>query len=121
MSAPSATAPTGLPSASIAGPGPTLVALAGLGLVGYGLMFLLRNFSGFIELGLTPQLIGGTPDEIRAIMTRMLDMSGPFEHASLQINFADMDYEPARQSLRLFAREVMPHFSKAAGSAAAAQ
>jgi hypothetical protein len=29
-------------------------------------MFLIRNFTGFIELGLTPQLIGGTPEQIRA-------------------------------------------------------
>ncbi len=46
--------------------GTNLVLLAGVGLVGYGLMFLVRNFTGFIELGLTPQHIGGTPEEIRA-------------------------------------------------------
>jgi cytochrome bd-type quinol oxidase subunit 2 len=46
--------------------GANLVLLAGVGLVGYGVMFLVRNFTGFIELGLTPQLIGGTPEEIRA-------------------------------------------------------
>lgn len=46
--------------------GANLVLLAGVGLVGYGAMFLVRNFTGFIELGLTPQLIGGTPEEIRA-------------------------------------------------------
>lgn len=46
--------------------GANLVLLAGVGLVGYGLMFLVRNFTGFIELGLTPQLIGGTPEDIRA-------------------------------------------------------
>jgi hypothetical protein len=46
--------------------GANLVLIAGVGLVGYGLMFLVRNFNGFIELGLTPQLIGGTPEEIRA-------------------------------------------------------
>jgi hypothetical protein len=73
MSAPSATAPTRLPSTSIAGPGPTLVALAGIGLVGYGLMFLVRNFTGFIELGLSPELIGGTPDEIRAFSPRLFN------------------------------------------------
>lgn len=66
MSASSMAAPSGLSSAPIPGPGPTLIALAGVGLLGYGLMFLVRNFTGFIELGLTPQLIGGTPDEIRA-------------------------------------------------------
>lgn len=46
--------------------GAKLVALAGIGLVGYGLMFLVRNFNGFIELGLTPGLIGGTPEQIQA-------------------------------------------------------
>lgn len=46
--------------------GANLVLLAGVGLVGYGVMFLVRNFTGFIELGLTPQLIGGTPEGIRA-------------------------------------------------------
>ncbi|HEV8400406.1 MAG TPA: hypothetical protein VGQ18_11290 [Gemmatimonadales bacterium] len=46
--------------------GANLVLVAGVGLVGYGVMFLVRNFTGFIELGLTPQLIGGTPEEIRA-------------------------------------------------------
>jgi hypothetical protein len=55
-----------VPSASKANLGTNLVLLAGIGLVGYGLMFLVQNFTGFIELGLTPELIGGTPEEIRA-------------------------------------------------------
>ena len=55
-----------LPAGSRANLGANLVLIAGIGLVGYGLMFLVRNFTGFIELGLTPQHIGGTPDEIRA-------------------------------------------------------
>jgi len=46
--------------------GATLVALSGIGLVGYGLVFLIRNFTGFIELGLTPEQVGGTPEQIRA-------------------------------------------------------
>src|SRR5579864_423090 len=46
--------------------GAKLVTLAGIGLVGYGLMFLIRNFTGFIELGLTPEHVGGTPEQIRA-------------------------------------------------------
>lgn len=46
--------------------GANLVALAGLGLIGYGLMFLIRNFAGFIELGLTPEHVGGTPEQIQA-------------------------------------------------------
>lgn len=46
--------------------GANLVALAGVGLVGYGIMFLIRNFTGFIELGLTPAHVGGTPEQIKA-------------------------------------------------------
>lgn len=46
--------------------GAKLVALAGIGLVGYGIMFLVRNFTGFIELGLTPAHVGGTPEQIQA-------------------------------------------------------
>jgi hypothetical protein len=45
--------------------GATLVALSGVGLVSYGIMFLIRNFTGFIELGLTPEHVGGTPGQIR--------------------------------------------------------
>src|ERR671911_889210 len=45
--------------------GATLVALSGVGLVGYGIMFLVRNFTGFIELGLSPAHVGGTPAQIR--------------------------------------------------------
>jgi hypothetical protein len=46
--------------------GANVVALAGVGLVGYGIMFLVRNFNGFIELGLTPHHVGGTPEQIQA-------------------------------------------------------
>ena len=46
--------------------GAKLVALAGIGLIGYGVMFLIRNFTGFIELGLTPEHIGGSAEQIRA-------------------------------------------------------
>jgi hypothetical protein len=46
--------------------GAKLVALAGIGLIVYGVMFLIRNFTGFIELGLTPEHIGGTAEQIRA-------------------------------------------------------
>ena len=53
----------------------------------------------------------GTPEEIRRIMARAVDGIGPFEHASLQINFADLDFSAARDSLRLFAAEVMPAFA----------
>ena len=46
--------------------GANLVVLAGIGLIGYGIMFLFRNFTGFIELGLTSEHVGGTPAEIHA-------------------------------------------------------
>lgn len=52
--------------AVVADAGAKVVALAGVGLVGYGVMFLIRNFTGFIELGLTPEHIGGTPEQILA-------------------------------------------------------
>jgi hypothetical protein len=57
----------------IADAGAKLVALSGVGLVGYGLMFLVQNFTGFIELGLTPELVGGTPERIRAFSPRLYD------------------------------------------------
>ncbi|HET8623733.1 MAG TPA: hypothetical protein VFM14_09250 [Gemmatimonadales bacterium] len=56
---------------AVSGAGVNLVALAGIGLVGYGLMFLVRNFTGFIELGLTPEHVGGTPEQIRAFSPRL--------------------------------------------------
>ena len=58
--------PTSPASTSSAHLGANLVTLAGVGLVGYGVVFLIRNFTGFIELGLTPTLVGGTPEQIRA-------------------------------------------------------
>ncbi len=53
-------------TASSVNAGANIVALAGVGLVGYGIMFLIRNFNGFIELGLTPEHVGGTPEQIQA-------------------------------------------------------
>jgi hypothetical protein len=53
-------------TASSVNVGANVVALAGVGLVGYGIMFLIRNFNGFIELGLTPEHVGGTPEQIQA-------------------------------------------------------
>ncbi|HLO18123.1 MAG TPA: hypothetical protein VK206_25045 [Anaerolineales bacterium] len=54
------------PNSSKLNAGANVVALAGIGLIGYGLMFLVRNFNGFIELGLTPEHVGGTPEQIRS-------------------------------------------------------
>ena len=45
--------------------GASIVALAGVGLSGYGIMFLFRNFNGFIELGITPALIGTTAEDLQ--------------------------------------------------------
>ncbi len=44
--------------------GAGIVALAGVGLIAYGTMFLIRNFYGFIELGITPDLIGTTAETL---------------------------------------------------------
>jgi len=55
----------------------------------------------------------GSPAEIAATIERLQEEFGPFEHASLQVNFNTMPFEPALASLRLFAREVMPHFAGA--------
>lgn len=53
--------------------GAKLVTLAGAGLVGYGVMFLVRNFTGFIELGLTPDHVGGTPAQIQAFSQELYE------------------------------------------------
>src|SRR5512139_1870122 len=45
--------------------GAIIIALAGAGLIGYGIMFLIRNFNGFIELGLSPEQIGVSPEQIQ--------------------------------------------------------
>ena len=50
----------------------------------------------------------GTPEEIRDMIPRANEMFGPFDHASLQINFATLPFEEARRSLDLFATKVMP-------------
>jgi len=73
----------------------------------------LRSFTldGQIEAG---GAWVGTPDEIRAIIRRVSQSIGRFEHASLQINFGTIDVREALTSMRLFAREVMPEFTSAA-------
>jgi hypothetical protein len=66
MATQSQVSPRVRPTTGSADLGAKIVALAGVGLVGYGIMFLIRNFNGFIELGLTPHHVGGTPEQIRA-------------------------------------------------------
>jgi alkanesulfonate monooxygenase SsuD/methylene tetrahydromethanopterin reductase-like flavin-dependent oxidoreductase (luciferase family) len=53
----------------------------------------------------------GTPDEIKSIVRRLNASIGRFEHASLQINFANLNVSEAQRSMRLFAAEVMPEFT----------
>ena len=55
----------------------------------------------------------GSPADIRASMDRAFEKYGPYEHASLQVNFGMMPYDKALASMRLFAAEVMPHYSAA--------
>ncbi len=64
---------SGKTTLAVANLGATIVAVAGVGLIGYGLMFLVRNFTGFTELGLTAQLVGGTPDQIQAFSPNLYD------------------------------------------------
>jgi alkanesulfonate monooxygenase SsuD/methylene tetrahydromethanopterin reductase-like flavin-dependent oxidoreductase (luciferase family) len=56
----------------------------------------------------------GTPDEIARTIQRMNEDFGGFEHASLQVNFNLMPFDRALESMRLFAREVMPRFAPVA-------
>src|SRR5262249_20382972 len=56
----------------------------------------------------------GTPDEIKAIIARVVESIGPFDHASLQINVGALDFREAQESMRLFAAEVIPHFAAGA-------
>jgi hypothetical protein len=59
----------------------------------------------------------GTPDEIKAIIARVVESIGKFEHASLQINFGTIDVGDAQKSMRLFATDVMPAFAEPARQA----
>ena len=49
----------------------------------------------------------GAPDEMRDMILRANETFGPFDHASLQINFATLPVNEARRSLNLFADKVM--------------
>ncbi len=54
-------------------PGVILVTLSGVGILLYGLLQLIRTFAGWIEFGLTPAIIGGTPDQILATDPKLFD------------------------------------------------
>ena len=53
----------------------------------------------------------GSPAEIRAQIQSRLDDFGPFEHASMQVNFGTLPPDEALRSLELFAKEVLPAFT----------
>ena len=53
----------------------------------------------------------GSPDEINGIIERLVERVGPFEHASMQINFGELPFDEAQKSMRLFATEVMPRWA----------
>jgi alkanesulfonate monooxygenase SsuD/methylene tetrahydromethanopterin reductase-like flavin-dependent oxidoreductase (luciferase family) len=55
----------------------------------------------------------GTPDDIRKAIEIYDREVGGFESASLQVNFGMIGRAEAGDSMRLFAREVMPHFARA--------
>lgn len=50
----------------------------------------------------------GAPQEMREMILRANETFGPFDHASLQINFATLPMDEAMRSLNLFADKVMP-------------
>jgi alkanesulfonate monooxygenase SsuD/methylene tetrahydromethanopterin reductase-like flavin-dependent oxidoreductase (luciferase family) len=52
----------------------------------------------------------GTPGEIAAQIEAFIARVGPFESASLQVNFNTIGIEDAIPSVRLFSDAVMPHF-----------
>jgi alkanesulfonate monooxygenase SsuD/methylene tetrahydromethanopterin reductase-like flavin-dependent oxidoreductase (luciferase family) len=54
----------------------------------------------------------GTPAEVRETIARIDEQYGGFDHASMQINFNTMPQEEALRSMRLFAEDVMPAFTK---------
>ena len=59
----------------------------------------------------------GSPQEIGQSIRRLQVTIGAFEHASLQVNFGDLDHVTARGSLQMFCAHVLPTFS-AVGSIA---
>ena len=59
----------------------------------------------------------GTPADVREIVARYDRAVGGLDIASLQVNFSTMPADAAERSMRLFAREVMPHFQKRASAA----
>jgi alkanesulfonate monooxygenase SsuD/methylene tetrahydromethanopterin reductase-like flavin-dependent oxidoreductase (luciferase family) len=59
----------------------------------------------------------GSPDTICDQISAILADAGPFEIASLQVNFNTITYEQAAASMRLFSERVMPKFTGAVRAA----
>ena len=55
----------------------------------------------------------GSPEEIVDQIRRTQDAFGSYEHASLQVNFNMVPLNDALASMRLFAEQVLPHFTRA--------
>lgn len=53
----------------------------------------------------------GTPQDVREAIQHYHEACGGFDAASLQVNFGAMKRADAEASMRLFAKEVMPHFT----------
>ena len=53
----------------------------------------------------------GTPADIREMIIEYDRSVGGFDEASLQVNVGNLSLDDARDSMRLFAAEVMPHFT----------
>ena len=54
----------------------------------------------------------GSPAKIIKQIEAIVESSGGFEIASLQVNFNDLSYDIALDSMRKFSKEVMPRFAK---------
>jgi alkanesulfonate monooxygenase SsuD/methylene tetrahydromethanopterin reductase-like flavin-dependent oxidoreductase (luciferase family) len=54
----------------------------------------------------------GSPEEIIDQIRHTQDAFGDYEHASLQVNFNMVPLDQALASMRLFAEQVMPHFTR---------
>lgn len=64
--------PSGKKSSNSSGnTGAYLIALSGIALALYGVFFLIWNFTGFIEIGLTPEHVGATPVQIEAFSPKL--------------------------------------------------
>jgi alkanesulfonate monooxygenase SsuD/methylene tetrahydromethanopterin reductase-like flavin-dependent oxidoreductase (luciferase family) len=57
----------------------------------------------------------GTPERILETIASYTDQIGPFEIASLQVNFNDLPLSVAEQSMRLFGERVMPRLPRLPG------